>query len=327
MTHFLQSQQWRDIKEKLGNKTFDAGKVWFQTTKVPALNKFIGYIPRAKLEDIDWNLLKEAGQKANCVYISIDPSDLNVDTRDLILELKGKNPKLSFSNGIPTHLIENAVIDISKSEDELLANMKQKHRYNLKLSQKNGVQFKIGSSEEMFEEFLKLYNETVKRQNYFGRSENYLRTVWGELGSEKRETGSFEQTGDSQQAAQTMIATVYYEGKALSSWMLFLYEDTIYYPYGGSSDEHKNVMATYTLVWELIKWGKEHNYKYLDLWGIEKDSRGEYDGFSRFKLGFGGDHIIYEDTIDFVIDKGLYSFLKVAQNLREKSSIVKKIFS
>lgn len=300
--HFLQSEYWREIKENLGNKTYDAGNIWFQTTKVPGLNKYIGYVPRATLKDIDWKLLYVAGKKANCVYISVDPLNQNLDKTHKVQDTKYK-----LLQGIPTHLQENVVIDISKSEEDLLSNMKQKHRYNLKLSQKKGVKFKIGDSEEMFEEFLKLYNETVQRQNYFGRSEEYLRTVWNNLAEDNRS-----------------IATVYFEGKPLSSWMLFLYEDTIYYPYGGSSDEYKNVMATYTLVWELIKWGKERGFKYIDLWGIEKDKKGEYDGFSRFKLGFGGGHIFYEDTIDLVIDSKLYLVIKFFVTLREKSSIFKR---
>lgn len=302
--NFLQSQYWRTIKEKLGNKTYSSGNVWFQTTKVPGLNRYIGYVPRPKLSEIDWNQLYEEGKKANCVYISIDPDDLKVEGNRIQTEH-------TLHQGTPTHLQENVILDISKTEDELLAAMKQKHRYNLKLAQKKNVVVKISGEEAMFEEFLKLYAETVKRQNYYGRSEEYLRTVWESLKQETTEK------------PLSLIATAYFEGKPLSSWMLFLYGDTIYYPYGGSSEENKNVMATYSLVWELIRWGKQNGYTKVDLWGIEP---GSDDGFSRFKLGFGGEYIVYADTIDLVIDSNLYSSIKAAFKLREKFKFTMKWF-
>jgi len=311
--HFLQSKYWREIKEKLGNKTFDAGNIWFQTTKVPFLNKYIGYVPRPTLEDIDWDLLYSKAKEAGCIYVSIDP----VNTKAEQSLFYGR--KYTIKKGTPTHLQENVVIDFSKSEEELLANMKQKHRYNLKLAQKKGVEVKIGESDEMFDEFINLYKKTVLRQKYFGRSEEYIRTVWSHLKDQKSEK------------PLTLIATAYFEGTPLSSWMLFLFEDTIYYPYGGSSDEHRNVMATYLLVWEIIKYGKNNGYRYLDLWGIEqkkgKQNEAEYDSFSRFKLGFGGQHIVYEDTVDLVIENKLYPLVNLAQNLRESSRFIKRLIS
>jgi lipid II:glycine glycyltransferase (peptidoglycan interpeptide bridge formation enzyme) len=302
--NFLQSKYWRKVKENLGNKTFDAGEIWFQTTPLPIVNKNIGYIPRPRLEDINWKNLYEEGKKAGCVFISIDPDNL-----------KSENPtiksKLKTSLGKPTHLQENVILDISKSEEELLLGMKQKHRYNIKIAQKKGVEVKIGKDSKMLDEFLSLYQETVDRQNYFGRSSDYIKTVWNTLQTEVSEK------------PLALIITAYLEGKPLSSWMLFLFEDTIYYPYGGSSSESKNVMATYLLVWELIKWGKKNGYTKLDLWGIETKSD---DGFSRFKLGFGGNHIVYSDTIDLVIDENLYSVLKIGLSLREQFKFLMKWF-
>lgn len=302
--NFLQSKYWRKVKENLGNETYDAGNVWFQTTPVPLLNKNIGYVPRPRLEEIDWKTLYDEGKRANCVYISIDPDNIKSGTNSVDSNFK-------TSIGKPTHLQENVILDISKDEEEILSAMKQKHRYNLKLAQKKGVEVRIGKDDKMLEEFLILYQETVERQNYFGRSSEYIKTVWNTLQQEVSEK------------PLSLIATAYYEGKPLSSWMLFLYEDTIYYPYGGSSSESKNVMATYQLVWKLILWGKENGYSKIDLWGIEPNSD---DGFSRFKLGFGGEHIVYSDTIDLVIDENLYSLLKTGLSFRERFKFLMKWF-
>lgn len=307
--HFLQSRYWREIKERLGNETYDFDNYWFQTTKIPLIGKKVGYIPRIGFDQINWQNLFEQARLANCAFVSIDPIDRKESLSSasgIINKIMSDNPSINLKKGSPTHLQENVVINLKKSVEELLASMKPKHRYNLKLSQKKGVSVVIDSNEIMFEEFLKLYSKTARRQNYFGRSETYLRTVWNYLKELESETNS----------PKVFIATAYYEKIPLSSWFLITYQGVIYYPYGGSSDEYRNVMATYSLVWEIINWGMNRDFSSFDLWGIERDNSGEFDGFSRFKLGFGGEIICYEDTVDLILNKRDYYFVRLMINLR-----------
>lgn len=313
----MQSRYWREIKERLGNETYDFDNSWFQTTKVPLIGKKVGYIPRIAFDQINWQDLVEKAKLANCAFVSIDPiyrKDSLESSSEIITKLRSENPSMKFKTGSPTHLQENVVIDLKKSKEEILSLMKPKHRYNLKLSQKKGVRVVIGSEEEMFKEFLELYSKTVKRQKYFGRSENYLSTVW-------RYLKEVESEDDSPKA---FIATAYYEDTALSSWFLIVYKGVIYYPYGGSSDEYRNVMATYSLVWEIINWGINQDFSNFDLWGIERDSSGEFDGFSRFKLGFGGEIICYENTIDLILSQKDYYLVKSMIILRNKLKFFKR---
>jgi peptidoglycan pentaglycine glycine transferase (the first glycine) len=307
MNHFLQSQYWRACKDKLGNKTYSVGDYFFQTTKLPIFKGNVGYMPRVDLTKIDWQLLLELGKSANCVFITVDPLNLFDE-----FEIKPEDSKeFKVAKGIPVHMQKTLILDLEKSEEELLSQMKQKHRYNIKVATKHGVVVKIDDSEDSFETFIKLYQKTVQRQGYSARNENYIRTVWEEL----RDFGS--------ELPLVTIATAYYQGKPLVSWMLFLYGDTIIYPYGGSSEEFRNVMAPYAIAWEIIKWGKENGYKKFDLFGLENE---ENDGYTRFKLGFGGDVIKYADTVDLVIDEKKYRVVKLAYKLREKVGILKKLF-
>lgn len=303
--NFLQSKFWKECKKNLGNKVYDVGEYFFHTTPLPLIGKSIGYMPRPDLNKINWDELYRVAEEAGCIYITIDPDNL-----------KSENIKLpntfNFEKGQPIHLQENTIIDLTKPDEDLLAAMKQKHRYNLNLSKKKGIGVEISNTNHAFAEFLQLYESTVQRQGYHGRSKEYIQTVWQTL-------QDFETT----EPQLETIATAYYQGSPLASWFLFLFEDTIFYPYGGSSEENKNVMAPYSLVWEIIQWGKQNGYKKLDLWGIKSTGKSEvgefvYDGYSRFKVGFGGDIIEYADSINLVIDKGYYKLLKVLLNLRNK---------
>jgi peptidoglycan pentaglycine glycine transferase (the first glycine) len=306
MTHFLQSKQWKEVKKNLGNEVFSIGSNFFQTTKLPFINKSIGYMPRALLKDIDFDQLEHAAKKAGCIFVTLDPLDLySQESIDLNSD--------KFKSGEPVHLQETVVIDLTKPEEEIMNLMKQKHRYNVRLAQKKGVTVEIDYSQKSFESFMTLYSETVSRQKYHGRSESYVRTVWETLKDQEK----------SENFKLVAIATAFYENKPHACWMLILFEDTIYYLYGGSSEENKNVMSTYALVCGIIQWGKENSYAKLDLFGIkttpnQSDGSIEYDGYSKFKTGFGGDIVKYADTIDFVVDPTLYSLVKLALKVRNK---------
>jgi len=305
--HFLQSKYWREIKERLGNKTYEVGDYFFKTTKLPLLDKNVGYMPRPDLKKLDLEKLYIEGKKARCINIVIDPSNLKGELDKEQLD-KFTNSKylVERTPELQIHLQNNVVIDLNLADEELLKNMKQKHRYNLKLAQKKGVEVKIENSEESFKVFLKLYKETIGRQQYHGRNEHYLETAWKVL----KEAESKEQTN------LVQIATAYYQGEPLVSWFLINFDKTIYYPYGGSSEKDKNVMAPYALVWEIIQWGKKEGYASFDLFGIKEDTD---DGYSRFKVGFGGTQLKYEDTLNLIIDRNLYSLFKVASAIRKKA--------
>jgi len=323
--HFLQSKYWKESKRNLGNEIFEVGEYFFHITTLPFGIK-IGYMPRPDLNKIDWKLLNYTAKKAGCVFVTIDPIN-EKPVNNIPLAKDGIPSNFQIEPGTPIHLQENIVLDLTKSDEQLLADMKSKHRYNLKLAQKKGVTVGISDSNDALEEFLELYQKTATRQNYHGRNEKYLRTVWEtlkKLSAENNPTAT--------------IATAYFEGKPLASWFLFLHEDTIYYPYGGSSEENKNIMAPFSLVWEIIQWGKVHGFNKFDTWGIKQSSQTkqvttktdqesanvsdesanepQYDGFSRFKVGFGGEHIVYEDAVDLVINSLMYRLLKLAKKFR-----------
>lgn len=319
---FLNSKYWKEVRKRTGNKIVDVNdNLWIQCTKIPVFNFYGGYIPRADISKIDYEELKKVAKREGIFFVKIDPNnkhedqrlkvkDQNDDDRQLTTENQGQenvsHPTSRFSGhsprgevggviSLPVQYQHSTVINLEQSEEQFLESMKSKHRYNLKVAEKNAVEVEISDSNESLDTFLDLYKKTTLRQGYTGRSAIYLKTVFETLKEFNQDL--------------VYIATARFEGKAISSWMLFVYEDTIIYPYGGSSDENRNVMATYKLVMEIFKWGKSKNKKYFDMFGI--DAKNPEDGYSRFKLGFGGEEVKFADTFDIVYNPFVYFFYKI----------------
>ena len=197
----------------------------------------------------------------------------------------------------------NFLIDLTKTEEQLLAAMHPKTRYNIGIAQKKGVEVYESTKEEDFEIYLKLYFETTKRQKYFGHTSSYHKLVWQTLAPVKM--------------ARLLIAK--YQGEPLVAWMLLNFASTLYYPYGGSSKEYKDVMASNLIAWEAIRLGKKMGLKVFDMWGAlapdAKESNPWY-GFHRFKAGYGPAHVEYVGTYDLILKPALYNTLNIADKLR-----------
>lgn len=189
------------------------------------------------------------------------------------------------------------LIDLTKSEEELLAAMHPKTRYNIRLAQKHGVVVAEDNSKEAFEKYLDLTNQTTKRQGFYAHTERYHRLMWQSLHPK----------------GIARLLTAKYKNEILITWVVFVWKDTLYYPYGASADRHREVMASYAMMWEAIKFGKKLGLKKFDLWGRE-----EGKGFTKFKEGFAPQVVEFLGTWDFVINPALYPIYRMAEEIRWK---------
>jgi lipid II:glycine glycyltransferase (peptidoglycan interpeptide bridge formation enzyme) len=163
------------------------------------------------------------------------------------------------------------MLDVSASEEEMLARMKQKTRYNVRLGTKKGVTVRVGMEQD-WPMLYKMYAETSVRDGFVIRDETYYRTVWK----------TFEHL------SAPLIAEL--DGEALAAVYLFHFGGRAYYLYGMSRDLHRELMPNYLLQWEAMKWVKAQGCHVYDLWGAP-DEFNETDsmwGVFRFKEGLGG---------------------------------------
>jgi lipid II:glycine glycyltransferase (peptidoglycan interpeptide bridge formation enzyme) len=167
------------------------------------------------------------------------------------------------------------LIDLNPSEEELLAQMKQKTRYNIRLAEKKGVNLRVGNQEDLGMIY-KMYAETSIRDSFVIRDEDYYKTVWN----------LFMKAGEP--ACEPLIADV--NGEPVAAIFVFYFAERAYYVYGMSRDKHREKMPTYLLQWEAIKRAKAMGCRVYDLWGAPDvlDESDSMWGVYRFKEGLGG---------------------------------------
>ncbi|MBI5448960.1 peptidoglycan bridge formation glycyltransferase FemA/FemB family protein, partial [Candidatus Gottesmanbacteria bacterium] len=159
------------------------------------------------------------------------------------------------------------------------------------------------NSPQAFQTYLTLARETTQRQGFYAHNETYHKTMWKIMNT----------------AGIAHLFTATYEGSTLSAWIIFAWQDTVYYPYGTSSREHRDAMAPNLLLWEIARWAKQKGYKKFDLWGAigpNPDVRDPWYGFHRFKQGFNPKLVEFIGSHDLVINPLLYQLYCVADTIR-----------
>jgi lipid II:glycine glycyltransferase (peptidoglycan interpeptide bridge formation enzyme) len=305
--HPLQSWQWGEARKKMGIEVLRVGeyvnnklKDIFQMTihQLPIVNYKIGYLPRSVFPSNDvLRFLYDWGKKNKLLFIKIEPYEIKNP-----VGTKQSSQILMMKSSHPLFPDWTQIIDLTKTEDELLKGMKSKTRYNVKLAQKKGIVVKEMSNDEGFEIFSKLYFETCKRQKYFGHTPHYHRIVWDNL---KNNIGH--------------ILVAFYNKTPLAVYELFLFNKTFYYPYGGSSLEYKNLMAANLLMWEAIRLGKKLGASKFDMWGSlgpDYDQNNSWAGFTRFKEGYGTSFTEMIGSYDLVVRPLYYSWYNFIYRLR-----------
>jgi len=172
------------------------------------------------------------------------------------------------------------LLDVSPSEEEMLARMKQKTRYNARLASKKGVSVRAGTEAD-FPMLYLMYAETAARDGFMIREEHYYQTVWRTF---QYPTG----TMSSAPFAEPLIAEV--DGEPVAAVFLFAFAGRAYYVYGMSREAHREKMPAYLLQWEAMKWAKARGCGIYDLWGAPDvfDESDSMWGVFRFKEGLGG---------------------------------------
>ncbi len=304
-SHPLQSWAWGEFRQKTGIEVvrlgeFDNNKLKraYQITlhPLPISNLKIGYFPKGPRPDQQMlDSLKEIGRKYNCIFIQLEPNVIKTSDIKLPDRLKPATHPLFTKHTF--HL------DLTQSEEALLKNMSSKTRYNIRVAQKHGVAVQEENTTEAFAKYLELTTETTKRQGFYAHSESYHRRMWETL----------------EPAGIAHLLTARYQNEILVTWIVFLYKDVLYYPYGASSSKHKEVMASNLMMWEAIRWGKKQGAKLFDLWGTpgpNPQPTDPYYGFHRFKLGFSPRLVEFVGSYDLLVNQSLYKLYILADKLR-----------
>ncbi len=304
--HPLQSKEWGEFREKTGVKVIRTSDFQMTLHKIPHTPWTIGYIPKGPLPTKEMvKKLKKIGKEEKCIFIQLEPNVLVGSHPELVSGSKMlklvQHDKLRASFH-PLFTKYTFILDLTKSEEELLKAMHPKTRYNIKVALKHEVEIIEDNSENAFEAYLKLLEETTKRQGFYAHTQTYHRIMWQTLKSK---------------IAHLFLAK--YKGQVLTAWIVFVYKDTLYYPYGASSALHRETMASNLMMWEVIKFGKKLGLKKFDMWGAlcpNPNPKDSWFGFHRFKQGYGPTHVEFAGSYDLVINPILYEAYKILDKLR-----------
>lgn len=332
-THPLQSWEWGEFREKAGNKVarlgiFDGkrliGAIQVIFSLIPYTNFKIGALircskPTKKMLDA----LKDLAKKENAIFIKLEPNIVinekggkySINTKEkyeLIKFLKNNGCVQGKTLFTPTSFW----INLTKTEDELLKKFHPKTRYNIRLAQKYGVEITEDNSDNAFEKYIELTRETVKRQGFYAHSEKYHRLMWEHL---------HKIPISKSRTPIARLLTARYKNEIVTTWIVFVWHNFLYYPYGASSDKYKNVMANNLMMWEAIKYGKRLKLKTFDLWGRE-----EGKGFTRFKEGYNPQVVEFLGSWDLTLPPFYWPY-RAAEFLRwlilrTKSKFIKPRF-
>lgn len=326
--HPLQSFEWGEFRKKTGIKVirkaiYNKEEVIaaFQLTihKIPKTPWSIGYLPKGSLPTQEVLIeLEKIGKEERCIFIQLEPNVEIESDNSVSNETEGlKIGSQLKSSAHPLFTRYTFQLDLTKDEEELLKNMHPKTRYNIKIAQKHGVKVIKDNSDKAFAEYLKLTEETTKRQKFYAHTKKYHQLMWETLRS------TLDKPVKNELSAHLLLAKYQPDDKknetTLTAWIVFVFKDTLYYPYGASSSEYRHIMASNLMMWEAIRFGKNLGLKKFDMWGSLGPNPNKNDpwyGFHRFKEGYGAKLIQFLGSYDFIINKRFYNLYKIINNLR-----------
>ena len=242
--------------------------------------------------------IAEIAKKEKCVFVRVRPQLINTpENLQLLADLGLKKS--------PMHLAaeHTVIIDLTKPEDELLANMRRQTRYEVRRAGKQGITVEKSQSEEIFKEFRKVQAETAKRQGFVPPN---LKTLMAEREAFGDNIAIYvAKTDDDKPIAYGMIIKDGKEGD--------------YYE-AASTDLHRKMPGAYALLWQAMKDLKAEGYERFNLWGIAPPGQPNhrYAGVTTFKTGFGGEVVEYVPAHDLVIAKMRYAADFAFETLRKK---------
>ncbi len=299
--HLLQMAGWGELKKDFGWKPVrcilnnEVGcQILFR--RLP-LGLTLGYMPKPVFSDQFsavsepfWKEVDTVCKKNHAIFLKIEP-----DAWDDQFSIQHSSFRISLHNIQPPRTI---IIDIKNNEEEILARMKPKCRYNIRLAEKKGVTVRPWDD---ISEFHEMMTVTGGRDNFGVHSKEYYQRAY-DLFHPK-------------EICELLVAE--YEGKPLASLMVFANGRNAWYVYGASNDQERNRMPTYLLQWEAIRWAKARGCEEYDLWGVpdeteetlEANFETRHDGLwgvYRFKRGFGGEVQRAAQALDRVYNPLLY---------------------
>ena len=285
----LQSWAWGELKGqfdwRVERLSLPSASAQLLFRRLPGGLGAIAYVPRGPL--LNWGddpalrqllvAIRPLAQRQRAICLKIEP---NLEDDPVLAErLRAAGFQPSPQAIQPRRTI---LVDLEAQPEAILARMKQKTRYNIRLAARKGVTVRPGEQADL-PAFYRLMEITARRDNFAVHSQVYYETAHRLFVP----------------AGQGQLLLAEHEGRLLAGLMAVALGDTACYLYGASADEGRELMPAYLLQWEAMQWARERGCRVYDLWGVPDEEEAileaefarrsdELWGVYRFKRGFGG---------------------------------------
>lgn len=304
--HIFQSHEWGELKrrmldwkpvrlalEKDGGEAVGAGQ--FLVRRTPLVPGSLMYCPKGPWLPWDeeaavrsfFSGVVEAAKREGAHTVKIEPEVPESQTRvkKLLSELGFRKFRWDL------HGKTTMVVDLSPSEEEILAGMKSKTRYNIRLAARKGVRVVEDNSPGALDLFWRMYEETAKRNGFWHRPREYYFAVWRAL----------------YEAGRVHLFFAEHEGDRLAGSLIHTFGRKYWYIAGASTNEKRNLMPPYLLQWEVMRWARERGITHYDMLGVPSPDELHEDhpwyGIYKFKIGFGGESSSYLGCLDLPVER------------------------
>lgn len=242
--------------------------------------------------------IADIARQEKCAFVRVRPQLVNTTENMRVLAALGLKKA-------PMHLAaeHTVMIDLTKSEDELLADMRRQTRYEVRRAGKLGIIVEKSNSDEIFKEFHRVQADTAHRQGFVPPN---LKTLLAEKEAFGDNIAIYvAKTAEGEPVAYGMIIRGCKEGD--------------YYE-AASTPLNRKLPGAYALLWQAMRDLKADGYERFNLWGIAPAGQPHhrYAGVTTFKTGFGGEIIEYVPAHDMIINKLGYMKNLVVETARKK---------
>ncbi len=305
---FLQTESWANFKERFGWKAHRLGRFWL-LERTLALGKTLAYLPELPLDEEAIKQIREfKSPPKNRILTRFEfLVPWTADRAKILLDL---GLVKSFEDVQPEY---RQWLDLQHSEEKILAQMKPKGRYNVRLAERHNLKTEYGSDSGLVERFFQLYAHTSERADFSGRDLNYFQQLVTMLA--KHRAGE--------------VVVISKDDQDLSAMIISYYPGLASYLYGGSGGD-RSLMAPYLMHWQAIKRAKERQCKIYDLLAVAPPADTEaladkpdqethrYAQLTRFKTQFGGQTVRLLGSWDLVHKPFWYRIYQIIERRRRR---------
>lgn len=243
--------------------------------------------------------IKEQGNRLSCVFVRVRPQEAMSDNILQVLSSQGLKKAPMYLS------VEFAgILDLHKTEEEILAGASQGFRRKLRKALKNNIEITADTSDESIKEFCRLEKLHAERQKYVAFSSGFL-------------TKQFEAF---REGKEILIYTAKKDGETLAQNFMIFYGPEASYHYGVSSQLGTKYSAAPLLHMEAMKEAKKRGCYRYNLWGIVEpdETSHRFYGVSEFKRSFGCDEFRYTPAHDLILKPTKYQLTKLIETARKK---------